>query len=874
MKTLFLFLALALPCVQGNAQCNFNELLRDGQRLFSQGKYQEALKKYNAARTCDPTRGLEVDAAIEKTFVAIEQETEAARTWKKKADGIMQYFGFQTDRAWAYKNGRFAVIDRAGNRLTDFVYDQPEAFRPDGRAVALRDGLYYIVDTTGGAEGPFNYLIPTNTGLYKVKKGDQYSFLNSAYQPTGTWDWYEKIDTFHNGFARCWKGGQVGLVDSAGREVIRPQFQDLLSSNVPDYYFCAVGSEEFFGKTCKWGLVSIDRGIVLDPVYRYRFNFNHGVAVVVNDLSKHYFINLRGDSLGSLGTGDVTPYYNGLYNFKDGENWGIADTLGRIIQPAVFLGNQKLTFVDGYAVASRENDKCFVNRDGKILGAVSFATSTGFDHGYAIVDQHTGLSMIDRMGQARAMPANVTRVLAPPTYADPEPETAPTDLIYPLYRYSSDCDGIPPPPPPSMGCPPPPRIPFFLYYFRHDSYEYCNQPVRRRFLFGPALVAGNDTLLGLYDLKGKPLAKPVYSTVIPSDDHFFLVCQGKKWGLLDSTGSTVFAPQFDNVYLDNDGRFAFGGHILASRDSLWGVISTGGTIVHPFDRHLKDERFAYPFEKQIRFRMESEINLLQEGLEKTQEGGKIGFFGPDATNIPARYAAAYYFSDSVAWVSRDNRSWTIIDRRGRELFTPRFVGAHVYSFQAGVAPIELPNKKWILIDKSGQSTPVEYDSIYVFGKIDREKFDFVSDEGLILVKKNNMWGVVDSTRRVVIEPVCDEIFHYNDTWQRTRTLAYDGYIKIQKNGNWGIIDRTGATVLEPIYDDIAPSNEYEPRFCSEDIFVIKADGKWGYLSADRKVDIAPRFNKAGLFENGIAEVMIYEEEFRINTKGEIILKAP
>ncbi|MFN8671762.1 MAG: WG repeat-containing protein [Candidatus Sericytochromatia bacterium] len=91
----------------------------------------------------------------------------------------------------------------------------------------------------------------------------------------------------------------------------------------------------------------------------------------------------------------------------------------------------------------------------------------------------------------------------------------------------------------------------------------------------------------------------------------------------------------------------------------------------------------------------------------------------------------------------------------------------------------------------------------------------------------------------------------------------DGYSIIVLDGvNYGVIDINGNFIIPPIYQEI--------KDISEDLFVVKNNNKYGYLDRTGKVVIDFNFDYADGFSKGIASVIINNNKFHINKKGNFI----
>ena len=86
MKTIIAFLFVLLSFDDVIAQCDYNLLVKEGRVLFNKQQYRAALKKFNAARTCDPMKATEVDKEVDRVFDAIEQQKEDEKQSRERAE--------------------------------------------------------------------------------------------------------------------------------------------------------------------------------------------------------------------------------------------------------------------------------------------------------------------------------------------------------------------------------------------------------------------------------------------------------------------------------------------------------------------------------------------------------------------------------------------------------------------------------------------------------------------------------------------------------------------------------------------------------------------------------------------------------------------
>lgn len=109
------------------------------------------------------------------------------------------------------------------------------------------------------------------------------TFSAIAQESTGH---YDKIDKFDQGVARCWKNGKMGLVSQDGKEIIKPQYDDIS-------HFGRDGIAYTTKKGLK-GLITMTGRVIVDNIYGEIGRFNgfyaitrkNGLAGMINKQGK------------------------------------------------------------------------------------------------------------------------------------------------------------------------------------------------------------------------------------------------------------------------------------------------------------------------------------------------------------------------------------------------------------------------------------------------------------------------------------------------------------------------------------------------------------------------------------------------------------
>ena len=222
-----------------------------------------------------------------------------------------------------------------------------------------------------------------------------------------------------------------------------------------------------------------------------------------------------------------------------------------------------------------------------------------------------------------------------------------------------------------------------------------------------------------------------------------------------------------------------------------------------------------------------------------KQDGKYGFIDEKGkVVIEPTFDYVDGFSKEGVTNAKIDGKWGLIDKTGKWKVNPTFQWlAHC---DDNLWWAQKDGKKGF-IDKTGKWTERQ-ESRY---SVDRSYSKF--SDGLAPVKSNDLWGYVDKTGKIVIEPQF-----------KPDPQSFDhGVCVVKVEGNkYGIIDKTGKWIVEAKY----PSIGY---FCEDVVCVATPEGKVGFMDRAGKWVIEPKFdlrigNKSGAlsrFEEGIASVL-------------------
>jgi hypothetical protein len=231
-----------------------------------------------------------------------------------------------------------------------------------------------------------------------------------------------------------------------------------------------------------------------------------------------------------------------------------------------------------------------------------------------------------------------------------------------------------------------------------------------------------------------------------------------------------------------------------------------------------------------------------KALFSVERDGKFGFI--DRTGkvvIAPQFDSANDFHEGLALVISNGKKM-FIDPAGKAVITPQF--DIVDNFSEGLAAVNIgqtriPNVgiianpgKWGYIDKTGKlAIPLKFTHAEDFS------------EGLAAVTDGDRGGFIDHSGKMIFAVPLDVTLGF-----------HEGVAGVLLRGTITYFDRTGKKL--PISTEYGPkSNSF-----SEGLLPIETKGKWGFVDRTGKLVVAPQFEDAGDFSEGLAPVKVSSEE--------------
>jgi hypothetical protein len=283
-----------------------------------------------------------------------------------------------------------------------------------------------------------------------------------------------------------------------------------------------------------------------------------------------------------------------------------------------------------------------------------------------------------------------------------------------------------------------------------------------------------------------------------------------KWGYCDRSGKVIIPFQFEDAEPFSEGMAKVG----RNDDSFSVFIDTQGKVVtRPLD--TVSSRFS-------------------EGLIPVRTDGKIGYANKQGEIVIApKFDDGGDFSEGLAPV-RMGELWGYIDREQRMVIPPQFTDAD--SFHDGMASAS------IIKNPIGDDASLSDTYLMVMGR-----------------RRGEYAGYINRSGTFVIEPQFARAHPFSEG--RAAVAVDSGKPLVRR---WDIIDKSGKVVFTV---RLKPTDSSDAHEFSEGLIAVKVDSKWGYMDTDGRVVIAPQFEYAHEFTDGLARVGVGTTKFDFPYRG-------
>ena len=288
-------------------------------------------------------------------------------------DGKETYFENYTDVFFYYgntgiakKNGRYGLINRKGDSLTEFKYTMVSNFGFNHYKCQTENKKSHILDSNGN--------IIFNKDL-------EYDIQSHYFEKDSIIIFRETIE-----------GKKLnGLVSIDGKVIIEPKYENI---------FCIKDSELYVVKNeKKFGFINKSGEEVIPLIYdKVGFNINENLIPVLKD-EKWGFINRKNETKIPFEYDDASAFLNGLAFVKKGENYGCINTKNKV-KVKFNLKKTKYPFFTNDLALFEENEKYgFINKKGKIKIPAIYDKAFPFVNELAYVEINGKVGYINEKGK-------------------------------------------------------------------------------------------------------------------------------------------------------------------------------------------------------------------------------------------------------------------------------------------------------------------------------------------------------------------------------------------------------------------------------------------------------------------------------------------
>ncbi len=410
-----------------------------------------------------------------------------------------------------------------------------------------------------------------------------------------------------------------------------------------------------------------------------------------------------------------------------------------------------------------------------------------------------------------------------------------------------------------------------------------------RFYEGLAAVK-IDQKYGYIDSNNKLIIAAAFDLARPFSEGFAPVKLGQKWGLINKTGAVVVSARFDGIQAVKEA------HMVVTIAGKQGLADTqGNLIIAAENRRVED---------------------MSDGMVVVEKPNyHLVYYDRTGKQVGQRFIWAQPFVNGRAAVSQSRISG-FVDKSGAWILeTNKFL--HIQEFQGDLARASVNDMDQI-IDDSGK--------VLWYGDINSISHSSSGQEVLAynglkpgFLRQDGTWALSDLSSYSV-SSFSNNLAVFTDKKRKVGFIGLDGTIKIAaqfddaKNfGNglapvkiaklWGYCDSSGQMRIPAHYDFASThvgnfaivrkdelsgvidlnnnfvialaKRSFEPRLTStgpEGWFVVKENGRAGFMDAQGQWQIRPTFLDAKPFTQGRAAVRLGSDWGYIDDKGSLVVK--
>jgi len=352
-----------------------------------------------------------------------------------------------------------------------------------------------------------------------------------------------------------------------------------------------------------------------------------------------------------------------------------------------------------------------------------------------------------------------------------------------------------------------------------------------------------------------------------------------KWGYIDPMGQMIIHPRFSGAQNFSEGLAA------VELDGKWGYIDSAGQVlikpeylfVRPFS-----EGFACVIEhpggySYIDRQDNTLITIKNHSLRNIVWRRNVDHSTIIERVIDPDERWSEEFSEGMAPIPSVDGTWGFMDRTAKVVIAPRF--RSVRRFSDGRAAVKIGGEHdaaWGYIDNTGKM---------IIEPQFEDARDFSEGMASVCCDDNSNWGYIDVSGQ---KPFPSQF--------RSPGPYKEGLAYVEFGGGWvnepyrhyvgmgargAFIDKTGTTLFytpsplsigRSLPEGLAPI-EIVSTVPSDTVRGLVPRIRWGYMDNTGRLAIEPQFDKAAVFHQGLARVVVQGKVAYINKSGSVVWKS-
>ena len=290
------------------------------------------------------------------------------------------------------------------------------------------------------------------------------------------------------------------------------------------------------------------------------------------------------------------------------------------------------------------------------------------------------------------------------------------------------------------------------------------------------LTYERDGKIGLINLEGKEISKPVYDSIdaLPYKEGELLVKQNDKFGVINIKGNELVKAEYDQIavdgyFIENEG-YKYAGYIVSETTEngyRYGYVDINGKLV--IETEYNDlSRIA-------NIKKNDEVYLL------VAKDGRYGVLKNGTQLIPNEYQSIQYDETNDIYVVEKNKKYGVLSSEGKELIPVQYneidiTGMFIYATTAD---------KTEVFDKEGKLT--NWSSNISILETENENYNIEIDN-----TQGTVYYIIDKNNNQLTQQPYTYIEYFND----------DNFIASLGNNKLGIINSKEEQKIEIKYDSI------------------------------------------------------------------------